>query len=954
MAIRPTVDSDPGQYINIRLTNGTAFYTAGGTSVSGGGVLTADQGSPNLLANAWPFKLTDGSNVLATSANPAWVTGSITVTNPDSRTISGSITGLLVGGVPLASTNPLWVTGSVGVTNAPSSVTIISGSVSGLLVGGQPVSNANPVPTSQQGVITVTGSVKLSELASLPAIDQGSPNLVANGWPVKLTDGSNVLATSANPAWITGSVYVINPSGGAGGSVTAQSGSVTGLLVGGVALSNANPVPVGDAGGSLTVDGTVAVSSVGGTVTVAAHAITSGSITGLLVGGVNVANSNPVPISDAGGSVTVDGTVTAGQGTAAALSAPWPMILVSGSDPVGTTSHPMWVTGSVYVLNQTAGGPAAAITGSVSLTEVAAVTGTVVLGRAVDIATLPNVTVGNTVTVAAHAITSGSVTGLLVGGVAVSNANPVPMSDAGGSLTVDGTVAVSSVGGTVTTTSTVVSGSVSGLLVGGVPLSNANPVPISDAGGSITVDGTVSVGTPNVTVLSGSVSGLLLGGQPVSNANGIPITDAGGSITVDGTVAVSSVGGTVTVAAHSITSGSVTGLLVGGVNVSNANPVPISDAGGSLTVDGSVSITGTPTVTAAQGTAAAIDSPWPVIIVSGSDPVGTTSHPMWVTGSVYVINQGGAGSNVTALSGSVAGLLVGGVALSNANPIPISDAGGSITVDGTVSVGTPNVTVLSGSVSGLLLGGQPVSNANGIPITDAGGSLTVDGTVAVSSVGGTVTTSTTLVSGSVSGLLVGGVALSNANPVPISDAGGALTVDGTVAVSSVGGTVTANATVVSGSITGLLVGGVNVSNANPVPISDAGGAITVDGTVTANVASTVINSGSLTGLLVGGVPVAGSNPVPTKEIRSTATVTSLTASVTSQMLKASNTARLGLSVFNDSTSQMFLKYGSAATSNDYSVRLMPEDYLEVPYGYTGQVDALWFSATGSARITEFS
>lgn len=49
------------------------------------------------------------------------------------------------------------------------------------------------------------------------------------------------------------------------------------------------------------------------------------------------------------------------------------------------------------------------------------------------------------------------------------------------------------------------------------------PVPITDNGGSITVDGTVAV------------------------------TDGNGSLTVDGTVAVSSVGGTVTVGTHAVT-----------------------------------------------------------------------------------------------------------------------------------------------------------------------------------------------------------------------------------------------------------------------------------------------------------------------------------------------------------------------------------------------------------------
>lgn len=54
-------------------------------------------------------------------------------------------------------------------------------------------------------------------------------------------------------------------------------------------VSVTEPVSVDDNGGSLTIDGTVAVSSVGGTVTIA----------------------EPVSVDDNGGSLTVDGTVTA-------------------------------------------------------------------------------------------------------------------------------------------------------------------------------------------------------------------------------------------------------------------------------------------------------------------------------------------------------------------------------------------------------------------------------------------------------------------------------------------------------------------------------------------------------------------------------------------------------------------------------------------------------------------
>src|SRR5262245_28630125 len=42
--------------------------------------------------------------------------------------------------------------------------------------------------------------------------DQGAPNTLANGWPVKVTDGYNVLGTSANPLVVSSSGIVGIPT----------------------------------------------------------------------------------------------------------------------------------------------------------------------------------------------------------------------------------------------------------------------------------------------------------------------------------------------------------------------------------------------------------------------------------------------------------------------------------------------------------------------------------------------------------------------------------------------------------------------------------------------------------------------------------------------------------------------------------------------------------------------
>lgn len=86
----------------------------------------------------------------------------------------------------------------------------------------------------------------------------------------------------------------------------------------------------------------------------------------------------------------------------------------------------------------------------------------------------------------------------------------------------------------------------------------------------------------------------------------------------------------------------------------------------------------------------------------------------------------------------------------------------------------------------------------------------------------------------------------------------------------------------------------------------------------------------------------------------TATVTSVSSSASNVTLKAANTSRLGLSVYNNSTAILYLKCGTTATSADYTVEMSPEDYWEAPYGYVGNVDGIWASANGAALVTEFT
>jgi hypothetical protein len=83
-------------------------------------------------------------------------------------------------------------------------------------------------------------------------------------------------------------------------------------------------------------------------------------------------------------------------------------------------------------------------------------------------------------------------------------------------------------------------------------------------------------------------------------------------------------------------------------------------------------------------------------------------------------------------------------------------------------------------------------------------------------------------------------------------------------------------------------------------------------------------------------------------------VTSVLASVTSTTVLAANAAREGAAVYNDSSSALYLKLGATASSTSFTVKMGANSYFEVLGGYTGVIDGIWDTATGSARVTEIT
>ena len=88
----------------------------------------------------------------------------------------------------------------------------------------------------------------------------------------------------------------------------------------------------------------------------------------------------------------------------------------------------------------------------------------------------------------------------------------------------------------------------------------------------------------------------------------------------------------------------------------------------------------------------------------------------------------------------------------------------------------------------------------------------------------------------------------------------------------------------------------------------------------------------------------------------TSTLSNVADSASSVTLIASNTARLGLFIYNDSTEILYVKFGATASTTSFTLRLTPTGLYEMQSPiYTGVVDGIWAAnAAGSARITEIT
>lgn len=86
----------------------------------------------------------------------------------------------------------------------------------------------------------------------------------------------------------------------------------------------------------------------------------------------------------------------------------------------------------------------------------------------------------------------------------------------------------------------------------------------------------------------------------------------------------------------------------------------------------------------------------------------------------------------------------------------------------------------------------------------------------------------------------------------------------------------------------------------------------------------------------------------------TSTPTTVASSITSATILAANSNRKGATIWNESTANLFLEFGAAATTSTFVAKLTAGGYYEVPFSYAGVISGIWLAANGNALVRELT
>jgi len=103
---------------------------------------------------------------------------------------------------------------------------------------------------------------------------------------------------------------------------------------------------------------------------------------------------------------------------------------------------------------------------------------------------------------------------------------------------------------------------------------------------------------------------------------------------------------------------------------------------------------------------------------------------------------------------------------------------------------------------------------------------------------------------------------------------------------------------------------------------------------------------------------ADSDPIPmVMDVapRSVTATVSVTSAATSKTLLQANTARKGISIYNNSTAELFLSYAAPATATNAFMKMAPFSLLllDQQLMVSNAIYGIWTATNGAAQVTEY-
>jgi hypothetical protein len=94
--------------------------------------------------------------------------------------------------------------------------------------------------------------------------------------------------------------------------------------------------------------------------------------------------------------------------------------------------------------------------------------------------------------------------------------------------------------------------------------------------------------------------------------------------------------------------------------------------------------------------------------------------------------------------------------------------------------------------------------------------------------------------------------------------------------------------------------------------------------------------------------------VKTSNYASNGTIATIAPTTASTILLTANALRVGATLLNSGTVTVFVGLGITPTTSSYHFQLAPNAYWEAPYNWTGAINGIVASTTGSVLVGSFT